>query len=469
MAAVRVLISQGSRNILLDWEEDDPSRLSQEDWKKSSTLWPQKWIDNPSDPPERPRVFLCLDEESLAQGYDHDDLLARLINEAGPHMWGAEIYVLLHNETALINPIAEPLQIPRPAPQEMFKLLLEKGVEDVLHWPSYAPNIGVAAQRSAHRMAQIMIPDPGKSWKCYLHTPHLGPQQGALLEPFPIRTFDELVNENCLIVLPENRDPDQYMKLLNNLHRINFPGAVMIGVIEQMGQLPLDVREFCRKHDYELVWFHGLVELYYFLLNLDRASKTNSQTDVVRTSVREQTFKSHRPKLLVTHSYSPDAEDDCVAAARDSWELTRELEDAAEVIIVPAVHVFRLADVMDNLQEVFAWVHIGHGREDGLRQSSDDLYKSAETWLSAFGGSSLPLVVFSSCKSAPVAELFAAAGTGVAIGFIDNLGQDQAAALTKRLVKTALIWAGSKDRILTEFSKRRKLITGTRPVAYWSR
>jgi hypothetical protein len=124
---------------------------------------------------------------------------------------------------------------------------------------------------------------------------------------------------------------------------------------------------------------------------------------------------------------------------------------------------------MDNLQEVFAWVHIGHGREDGLRQSSDDLYKSAETWLSAFGGSSLPLVVFSSCKSAPVAELFAAAGTGVAIGFIDNLGQDQAAALTKRLVKTALIWAGSKDRILTEFSKRRKLITGTRPVAYWSR
>lgn len=477
MAAVRVLISRGSRH-LHDWEEDDSFDLSEEDWRKSSTLWPEDCLKNPSRHPERPKVFLRLDEESLAQGYEND-FLAHLIDEVGPHMWGAEIYVLLHREMELISTII-PEEIPRPSPQEMFDLFLEKGVSDVLHWPERAKNLGEAVTRSARRMARISIPDPGRRWRCFVHQPpNLGPQQEVFLHPFLIRSISKLNDENCLVVLQENRDPDQYMKFLEYLSSFRFPGLVMIGVIDRLGHLPPEVLEFCSRKNYELIGFHGLVELYYFLLRLNRGSETSPELLDVAFSIRvkQPTFKSHRPKLLVTHSYSRSAEEDCLAAARDTWELIKELHGVAEIIIYPAVHVIQLADVMDNLQDVFAWVHIGHGREDGLRQSSDELYKSAKYWLSAFGGygrrSSLSLAVFSSCKSAPVAELFAAAGTGVAIGFRTGIAQDKCSPLTKRVVRAALEWAGSKDRILNEFLMGRGLIEesdeNNKPVAYWSR
>lgn len=473
MAAVRVLISQGSRTILRDWEEDDPSRLHQDNWRLSSTLWPQKWIEDHSTPPERPRVFLCLDEESLAEGFDLE-FLAKLTNQARPYMWGSEIYVLLHTETPLINPIT---QIPRPSTEEMFKHLLEKGVVDVLHWSF--PNVGDAAGRSANRMKQISIPDPGWPWKCFVHQPpNLGPQQERFLDPFLIHSTNELGKENCLIVFQENRDPDRCMRYLEHVPRLNLPGAVMIGVIDRIGELPTDVKKLCKQLGYQLVQFHGLVELYYFLLRLDQASQIRPELLDFAFSihVRQRIFEYHRPKLLITHSYSPDAEDDCVAAAHDTWELTKEVQGAAEVIIYPAVHVSGLADALDKLQDVFAWVHIGHGTVGGMKQSGDDLYKPAENWLGAFGGvgrSSLPLAIFASCNSAAMAERFAAAGAGVAIGFKEGLAQDQAAALTKRLVMAALNSAGSQDRILSEFWSRRRLITGTdennRPVAYWSR
>jgi hypothetical protein len=472
MAVVRVLISRGSRHY--DWEEDDSLDLRQEDWRKSSTLWPEDCLNNPTKHPERPKVFLRLDEESLALGYEND-FLSQLIDEVGPHMWGAEIYVLLHQEMALISPIASE-DIPRPNPQKMFDLFLEKGVSDVLHWPERASHLlGEAATRSAERMAQISIPDPGRPWRCFVHKPpNLGPQQTAFLNPFLIRSINDLNDENCLVVLQANRDPDQSMKFLERLSP--FPGDVMIGVIDRLGQLPPEVIEFCRRNNYELIGFHGLVELYYFLRRLDRASETKPELRDVTFSVRVKQptrFRSYRPKLLVTHSFSPSTEEDCVAAARDTWEVTKELRGAAEIIIYPGVQVIQLADVMDNLQDVFAWVHIGHGREDGLRQSGDELYKSARDWLAAFTSfgreSTLSLAVFSSCKSAPVAKLFAAAGTGVAIGFRANPAQDKCIPLTKRVVRAALIWGGSKDKILEAFVAGHDLIRAYEPVAYWSR
>lgn len=474
MAAVRVLISRGSRNY--EWEEDDSFDLSEEDWRKSSTLWPQDCLDHPTNHPERPKVFLRLDEESLTQGYENS-FLAQLIDEVGPHVWGAEIYVLFHQEMALINPIA-PEDIPRPNPQRMFNLFLEKGVSDVLHWPERAlKNLGEAATRSAERMAQISIPDPGRPWRCFVHKPpNLGPHQAAFLNPFLIRSITDLNDENCLVVLQANREPDQYMKFLEGFSSLPFPRSVMIGVIDRLGQLPPEVIEFCSRNEYELIGFHGLVELNYFLRRLNRASETKLELRDVTFSVRVKPptrFRAYQPKLLVTHSFSPDAEEDCVAAARDTWELTKELRGAAEIIIHPAVQLIQLADVMDNLHDVFAWVHIGHGREDGLRQSGDELYKSAREWLAAFIGfgrqSTLSLAVFSSCKSAPVAELFAAAGTGVAIGFRASPAQDMCIPLTKRVVKAALIWGGSKDKILEAFVEGHDLISAYEPVAYWSR
>src|SRR5205807_1591020 len=130
------------------------------------------------------------------------------------------------------------------------------------------------------------------------------------------------------------------------------------------------------------------------------------------TSVRvdDPVFRSHAPQLLITHSYSTSDERGCPAAARDVWELLKDLGGLATVTINPAVRCVELAEILEDLGHVLAWIHIGHGdNENGLQQSGDGLFKSADDWLSSFAGyrSSLALALFSSCRSAMVAERFA--------------------------------------------------------------
>jgi len=476
MAAIRVLIcQQGRRKILRHWDENTDSLLQVEDWKESSILWPEGWLN---DQPESMEVFLCLDGESLAEGYD-DVFVKAVIKHAQESMWGARIYAVLDNEASLMDLLANVPTGSEEKSSRLFELLLENSVSDILQLPiTPTSNFGEAAVRSRKRMEKLTVPDPGPEWKCLIRRPpDLRPDQETLLSPYLVRSLAQLKDENCLIVLQEKRE--NYMGYLKRILGHTPGHTVMVGIIDQIENPPRDLIDFCRERDCELIRFHGVVELYYFLRRLDRESIHHAKNTQIATSVRvgrNPTFTSHAPQLLITYSYLRGKTADTVAAANDVWELVRELDDTSKVKVYPAVKCVKLADMMEELHHILAWIHIGHGDDnEGLQQADDELFKSAEHWLNSFASyrSSLALALFSSCRSASVAKLFAASGAGVSIGFENEVHQNVCAHLTKRVVRKALHTNGSRDAILEAFEAGRKILEiedrNALPIAFWAR
>lgn len=100
--AIRVRIAQQDvRGVVYEWVEEDSSSLSieereefidasQKNWEESSSFWPERLLIGEPEPME---VFLCLDEISLAEGYNLS-FIRSVIKKAHEAMWGARVYVV---------------------------------------------------------------------------------------------------------------------------------------------------------------------------------------------------------------------------------------------------------------------------------------------------------------------------------------------------------------------------------------
>jgi hypothetical protein len=466
MAAIRVLISQrDSHKVLADWWEEDSSPSRQENWERAASLWPEKCL---VDQPDPVAVYLRVAGESSPEGYE-ESFVRGVVERARIATWGAKVYLVVDHEAGQLIPAVGG---GRPARPRWLETLHESGVSDILQWPMQGVSTyAEAAARSEARMRKLISDVPNRSWKCVIHTPpHLGPEQESFLAPYLASSLKKLEDENCLLVLQGKRE--NHMRFVRRALRQRPDYRVIIGVIDQIEEPPRELKEFCHDEGYELVRFHGLVELYYFLRRLNSINETETTPVPV---VREPVFRSHAPQLLITHSYTARDKSGCLTAAHDTWELTKDLRGAAKVKIYPAVKCVKLADILDELQQVLVWVHIGHGDDlRGLQEADDELFKSAEDWLNSFAGykSSLALAMFSSCRSASVAKHFAESGVGVSIGFAQDVHKKACVHLTKRVVKAALESNGSRTAILEAFREGRKVL-GTAdphalPVAFWA-
>ena len=471
MAAIRVLISPQVR--LPIWDETDSDSLHVDQWEKSASLWPENWLAGEPSPLE---VFLLLNGASLTEGYGQE-FVGRIIEQAHQSMWGADIYVVLDSETSLKVPTLDQKRI-ASSPSALFEILSEANVTDVLQWPRASSDFVEASVRSRRRMQNFRQCDFTREWKCHLQKPtYLSADEESFLSRFLVRSLDQLKDQNCLIVLPEKRE--NYMRYIKKVLGERPAYHVMVGVIDQIDRPPRDLTEFCEENGYELLWFHGLIEMYYFLLKLNRIRLQQPKQLLGATRVplvATPVFKSHAPQLLITHSFLRGKTGDAADAANDVWQLTRELGDDTRVKIYPAVQCIKLAEILDDLVHVLAWVHIGHGNlETGLQQSEDEIFKSAEDWLRSFAGykSSLALALFSSCCSTPVAKRFAEAGAGVTIGFENQVPKKLCQYLTKPVIKKAIETNGSRNAILEAFRIGRSRIEtqdkDALPKAFWSR
>jgi hypothetical protein len=474
MAAIKVLIAQrGDYKDTVSWLEEDehpPSEEALRNWETASSLWPQRCL---IDRPEPMEAFLCMSRKSSSEGYE-EHFIRSVVQKIHTSMWGAKVYVVVDHDAE--NPVPRLLGRPgnsRFEAPRWFETVLAHGVSDILQWPvQNTASFGDAVERSEARMKKLITDVPNREWKCMIHTPpNLGPDQESFLAPYRVSSLNKLDSQNCLIVLQEKRE--NYMKFIRKVLGRRPGYRIIVGVIDQIDEEPpADLDEFCQNEGYDLVRFHGIVELYYFLRKLNTINKIEATPVPVNGT---PVFKSHAPQLLITHSYTKRDKSGCLAAANDVWELTKDLRGIAKVKIYPAVKCVKLADILDELKEVLAWVHIGHGNDtQGLQQAEDELFKSAEDWLNSFAGykSSLALAMFSSCRSAAVAKQFAESGAGVSIGFAQDVHKKSCVVLTKRVVKAALEFNGSRNAILEAFIEGRKVLDtddpNALPVAFWA-
>jgi hypothetical protein len=467
-AVIRVLIlQQGSPVIVDQWSEEDSSSLNLQKWEQSSSLWPDRLL---KDEPEPMEVFLCLDKEFLSDEYD-PLFLRRVIRQAHRSMWAANVYVVIDKDWIFESPDPE-----QPDPFVWTETVLENKVSDILQWSMKGDsNYSEAARRSRKRMEEVVSQAPRRKWKCLFQIPlTLSREEEFLLSPYVISSLSELDNENCLIVLQEQRD--DYMQYVERRAEQASGFDMMVGVIDRIERLPNDLKSFCRSKGYGPVRFHGPLELYYFLqmLNGRRLHETD-ESHATPVRVVNPTFKSHLPQLLITHSYLPGETHNCLAAASDTWELVEEVHDKARVKIYPAVKCIKLAKIVEELGHVLAWIHIGHGDDvRGLQQSDDAHFKSPDDWVNSFAAykSNLALALFSSRRSASVARRFAESGASVTVGFRQDVHKDICVELTKRVVKAALNSNGSQEEILKAFSDARRILSADDPnafpVAFWA-
>jgi hypothetical protein len=479
VAEIRILIlQQGTRHNADEWTEKDDSPLNLDKWKENSSRWPERLLANNRGQME---VFLCLDKELLAEGCD-PPFLHRVIEQAHKSMWGAKVYVVVDKEWQ-----PEDRDPEQPDPFLWAEGLLENKVSDILEWSlKDDSNYSEAALRSRKRAEMLFNYPPSKPWKCLFRTRlSLSTEEEYLLSPYLVDSLDELDNENCLVVLRHMSD-EGYLEYIEEKLQQATNYEMMVGAIDRVVRtLPSDLVKLCRKKGCGPVRFHGVAELYYFLQRLNNPRLENIRLSNLRlidetkvTPVRvaaNPRFRSHSPQLLITYAYLPEQPDSCFAAANDTWQLIGDLPSNVRVKIYPAIKSAKLADILKDMGHVLAWIHMGHGdEENGLQQAEDKLFKSAEDWLKSFADykSSLALAMFSSRRSAAVAQRFAEAGAGVAIGFTDELHQKVCVELTKRVVEAAVEANGERSAILTAFSVGREILEvkdpNASPVAFWA-
>jgi hypothetical protein len=485
MAVRVVILRQGSPHILQQWDEEDASRLLVEEWVQGSCLWPSGLLNSQPEPLE---IFLCLDGETLADGYDAP-FLSRVIQQAHSSMWAARVYVVV-DKTLLLT---DQKQF-RASREKWFEMLLNNDVCDVLEWEvnpgkwerRLLANLNEASARSEARAA-ITLQPPGGVWKCLLYKPpEEGSEQASFLSRYLIRSVRQTGGDKCLVVLPATCD-DNALRYVRDEVLAHLPNdKVMVGVIDQVEEPPQRLKELCLEKHCQLVWFHGLFELYYFLqrLNEDSGEREEALTGATRVQViSNPVFKAHEPRvhdvqtsrILITHSYVPSDESGCRSAADDAWRIVNSLPGRVSYEIYPAVECDRLPDILHRLRHVLAWIHIGHGDSEKGLQQANGLFKKPEVWLNGFAAyeSSLPLVLFSSCLSEEPARRFAEAGAGFAIGYANKVYKPSCVLLTLRVVEAALASNGAPDMILKAFLEGRKLLSirdpDALPVAFRSK
>lgn len=473
-----VILRQGSPNILRQWDEEDPSQLLVEEWDQGSSLWPSGLLNSQPEPME---IFLCLDAETLANGYD-SPFLSRVIQQAHSSMWDAKIYVVV-DKTLLLSDQKQ-FQASR---EKWFEVLLNNDVSDVLEWEvnrgkwekQSLANLNEASARSEMRAAISTTQGQGSVWKCLLYKPpDAGSEQASFLTRYLIRSVGQTDSDKCLVVLHTGCD-DNALKYVRDEVLTHIQGdKVMVGVVDQAEEPPPELKEICEQKNYPLLWFHGLFELYYFLQRLNEAIGKREEELTGATSVQvvsNPVFKAHEPQvhaartpqILITHSYVPADRGGCSRAAADAWQIVNSLRGRARAEIYPAVECDKLPDILFKLKHMLAWIHIGHGDGEKGLQQANGLFKKPEVWLNSFAvyESSLPLVVFSSCLSEEAARCFAEAGAGFTIGYANKVYKPACVLLTLRVVKASLTSNGSPDVILKAFLEGRKLLSIRDPDA----
>ena len=431
-------------------------------------------------------LFLCLLGDCQSAVADRDSL-SRLLRQARDHAWGSPLFLALPRS---LSP-ADMLRTGR----ELWRLWLEQAHADraldclQIEYTS-AETVSLRDLRRAADRADLRRDILAKHasaqapWRCVT--------QNRLLRSllWPVAYWDDTGEPAThLMLVTDSSLPQRQAKEIESLYeKLWRPGRqLLVATLRSLksaagmewsgtgeDRSPLD--ELCSTHQLPAaIELYGEVELWYFLLRLNAGFQTPAIHAVkegwasVPTPWREYRTLPVTPKapsvflprqtgapttIAITSAFDPGEPYHLRQAAADVGRIVEESLQGVRLLVEPAINLERLFRVMERMPDFDIWIHLGHGDgQHGLREAITGQYAPPERWLQAFRGRGvrLSLAMFLTCASAPIAQLFAEAGAGVAIGISGEVMSDKCRELAGDIVKAILLHGTGQEAILHGF------------------
>ena len=480
-----VLLERGSAIPLYTWMEGEGRPVRTDKWREVALDLPRHAMAGRFTTIE---VFLCLRGEPLRELLNFRAIV-EVISAARASTWGASVYVVVDNSKDYRGELIDHVDTFRSWFEEVYKAgatdVLQANItliDSALEGDRAKALLNLQSSASSSRLRQATI-RPISQWRSLLR------KEDVFLHRFlgAFETYSEtslpLSLDGNLMTIFEDSSPTTQRRLIDKALISCRQGRHLVAM-RHPSQPSAYLRQLKDSSRLDVVGYRGSFELAYLLqlLNTRRRQREVQQRGKQRhvalnpLPVFQAPEPSAQPTLLLTSSFDPRAdEENCLLAAREAGQATRAKPGHTAYLVHPSVTCQNLPDLLESLPApLTVWLHLGHGdKRMGLAEASG--FQAPKRWLECFSayGSSLSLVIFSTCESSAIARRFAQAGAGVAIGFDKEVPSEACEFLTSEVVGAALNFNGDCQAILQAFhigcaKLEARGYKGLGPVAFYS-
>jgi hypothetical protein len=436
-------------------------------------------------------VFLILRGHLLENLYDANTL-AEIVNNARTRIWGGNIYIVWDQRSeATFDRLYKGNEA---VLKKWFHLLVQSNVTDLIEIkkknrltePDEKKILYERALESERRrrMLEKLVREGG--WQVIL-------RDGArFLDDF-IRMFArpelQLPSGENMAVFYDQRPPHGWGQLLERARLYNHNGNLFVAALSRSNANDVrDLEELWKQESTggELLLFKGIFEWLYTFIRLAQASRPSALAQTANLAHDDIVWVEPAQRLgfdleadsevhlLITTAFTfhpaeensfYEAEESawqnaqareeahCLDAAKEIGEILRHLPFYVKVEVYHCITCEQLPRLLEN-KEFTAWIHLGHGDEQGLIEEKINRKASHQRWVDCFNDyeRGLSLVIFSACESASLARSFAEEGIAcVAIGFENKVLTEATWNLSGRVIPAVLRASDRQQAILHAF------------------
>lgn len=438
---------------------------------------------------QRAEIFLGMMDEHVP--YEPNSLfLEKTIRDARRRGLGSDIYVVTASplnprmlypqrtryvkwiDSALEGRVADVLQLPYDPtlPSSFDKLFEKKQTEAGGSRAEHGGGaVGWALKSAAHRRHFLLEWAPERipnRWGVYCDMERFS--VGSLLEDdsgFREKARD---TEYLLVVFDDNR-PEVQRGLIKGAEA-DHPDSRFLAVTLETTLISHELIDFCqgrRSMTDQLLSFGGILELWHFFRRLQhprllwppiplevRELKSDPEPVFARARLPEAGAEGSQPEILFTCAWNSETGTELQRASEDLGAILAQIPLSTRYRVDCAITPQRLArhagwSRVHRLPLI--WVHWGPCDNSGALRDVAGTPVAPEAWLDSFknGELDLPLALFLSAGSHRVAERFAAAGAGVAVGFTETDLAPASRRLGLAAVETAVRLGCRREALLT--------------------
>jgi hypothetical protein len=431
----------------------------------------------------QPEIFLCLREPEIGSNYGR---LRELFDTAHGYIRGAPLYLVISSTIGQTGTLVEEKRT-----LNLWFETVERNVTDLIQFPlpHYQHRKPVPAGRlsqkgdeSRHRQAFIkrLLHDETlshsdscqSSWPWRHISLPISIENNSLWSVYSASHESENFNR-VFVVGPDGQSRTLLEgELAKTKARYSLPSKTQPKqiIVPWREELRPDFKQFCRAESLPIApLFGGPCEIRFLLQRLNEHAAKHMSTDDPTRSVERRSEnevfapyeRKQAPSLLLTSAFHQHDEGHFSAVRKEISEIVRlAMQDSAMPITHNAINLDGLHQVLSSANmphQLTVWLYLGHGKKGGGLREYNHSFRDAAEWLTCFSGladkRSLALVFFSACHSTDIAQLFAKAGVGVAIGFENKVDQATCHQVSVPVIHAAWKTNGNREAILEAFRR----------------